>query len=1006
MANPNRVSHYENHINELNIEGLDFPVDARRISIFEKHNPQYSINVFTIKKKSKDSRRKRSSGSHMIEFYRVAKSLKPRHVNLLLISENGRSHYVYIKNLSKLLYSQVSRHGSAALILCELCLSTFKTEAIRDEHVNSGQCLRSQVVFPIDKPVLQFEKHERGLPVPAAIYLDTECRLEPIERSVGGGKTIPIQKHVPISYAYKIVTLEPDEQLKEMRFYRGPNAMEHMVASLRKDGAYIYNTYFHKNLPMVMTAADTLAFERATKCHICKKKFKNFRNFQNFDDQSAKAPESKVRDHCHYTARYRGAACNSCNLRYQIGSYLPILIHNLNYDLSLFIRELAKYPDELRVVPYHKEKYVSISQVIKMNDGNRKNLELRFLDSSKFLSAPLSTLASSLDDGDFKILKSIYRKPEDQKLLIRKGVFPYDWFSDESKFDVQEFPKKEDFYNILTSSHVSDADYRHGEAVFKHFKCRNMGEYSDLYLKTDVMLLADVFETFRKLIMEVYELDPCHYLTLPSLSWDAMLKTTGVKLDLITNQELYDFIQRGIKGGITQLNVKEAKANNKWMKDKYNPNEPDVCLDYYDANNLYGKAMCSNLPEKNFEFLDIHDNETEFERVISTPDESDTGYILEVDIVYDSSLHDMHDDLPFCPQKKKPPGGKHEKLLLDFEDKKNYVIHYTYLKQALRNGLRVSKVHRILRFKQSAYLKPFIDKNNALRSATRNQFKKDLWKLFNNATFGKSVERTENRRTVKLTTKWNTADQSISASKLIARPNFHSYSIFSEDFVAIEMKPLKIKLDRPNYIGMVVLDHSRDIMYKFFYDYLKKKFADKLRLIYVDTDAFLFKTEVPDFKDMIRDDLHEHFDTSDYKQRELEQYNFPDVNKKVLGKFKDECNGFPLTHFVGLRPKCYCIEIQEKDKSVSKAKMKGISKHVVKNYGLHPYLNTLRTGDPFMCRMHRISSKLHQITTIELTKVGLTSKDDKRFEIPGTKETLAWGNHRIQNYINQERIDI
>lgn len=246
-------------------------------------------------------------------------------------------------------------------------------------------------------------------------------------------------------------------------------------------------------------------------------------------------------------------------------------------------------------------------------------------------------------------------------------------------------------------------------------------------------------------------------------------------------------------------------------------------------------------------------------------------------------------------------------------------------------------------------------------------------------------------------TSWDRDGNGNSASKLIALPNFHSLSIFTENFVAIELTPLELKIDRPNFIGLVVLDHARDIIYDFWYNYLKPQFEKKIQLVYVDTDAFLFKTDTADFKADIKDDLLKHFDRSDYPQEMLDKYDYPCVNKKVLGKFKDECNGFPLTQFVGLRPKCYGIEIEKPNRTEVKARMKGVSKSVVKNLDLGPYLHTLRTGERFMAKMRRFNSKKHQITTVEINKVGLTSTDDKRFEIPKDpkRRTLAWGNKDI-----------
>ena len=353
-------------------------------------------------------------------------------------------------------------------------------------------------------------------------------------------------------------------------------------------------------------------------------------------------------------------------------------------------------------------------------------------------------------------------------------------------------------------------------------------------------------------------------------------------------------------------------------------------------------------------------------------------------------MHDLHNDFPFCPESKIPPNAKHPKLLLDFSNKKNYIIHYLNLQQIVRNGLKITKVHKMLKFSQSKWLKPYIELNNQKRTEAKTSFEKDFYKLMNNVIFGKSVEAKENHKVVHLVTQWKASGKKISAEKLIAKPTFQSISVFDDEFAAIEMMPVKVKLNRPTYVGFTVLENSKHIMYEFMYSYLLPKFGDKFKLCYVDTDAFLFQVKVDDFMGEIRNDVEKYFDTSDVADETLKKHNIKKCNKKVLGKFKDECNGYPLVHFVGLKPKCYAIEIQDKDTNVIKTRLKGVSKSVVRNYDLQPYIQTLHSGEPYISNMTRIQSKLHNLKTVKEQKIAITNIDDKRFQIPGTYNTLAW----------------
>ena len=223
------------------------------------------------------------------------------------------------------------------------------------------------------------------------------------------------------------------------------------------------------------------------------------------------------------------------------------------------------------------------------------------------------------------------------------------------------------------------------------FKIKNFGEYHDLYVQSDTLLLADVFENLRKVCMKICELDPAYFLSAPGLAWNACLKKTEVKLELLTDNDKLLMSEEGIRRGMCQAIYHYAKANNKYMKN-YNKNALITYLMYLDANNLYGWAMLQKLPVGDFKWTE-KDNFNE--KFIKNYDvDSDIGYLLEVDVHYPRNFHRLHSDLPFSPERKKI--NKCSKLVNILHDKKNYVIHIRALKQALDHRLKLTKVHKVI----------------------------------------------------------------------------------------------------------------------------------------------------------------------------------------------------------------------------------------------------------------------------------------------------------------------
>ena len=398
----------------------------------------------------------------------------------------------------------------------------------------------------------------------------------------------------------------------------------------------------------------------------------------------------------------------------------------------------------------------------------------------------------------------------------------------------------------------------------------------------------------------------------------------------------------------------------------YNKNEESSYIQYLDANNLYGWAMSQKLPKNNFKW--VEDTSRINEEFIQNYNENiNKGYILEVDLIYPKKLHDLHSDLPFLPKRMKI--DKCKKLVCNLHNKKKYVVHIKSLKQALNHGLKLKKIHRIIEFNQKAWLKPYIDMNTELRKLAKDDFEKDLFKLMNNAVSGKTMGNIRKHRNIKLVT----TDKK--RNKLVSESNYHTINYISEDLSIIEMNKTKVKMNKPIYLGLSILDISKILMCEFWYDYIKPKYNDNVKLCYMDTDSFIMNIKTNDFYKDIANDVEKRFDMSNY---EVNRPLPTGKNKKVIGLMKDELGGKIITEFVTLRPKTYSY-LSDDGKEDKKAK--GTKKCVIKRMiKFDDYKNCLLKDKVLLKSQQRFTSKKRDVYTENVNKIALRNNDDKRIE--------------------------
>jgi len=725
----------------FNVKGLQFPMEAKDASKFLTKNPNLDLSINILYRTKSDEvfplEYKLGGGKYT--------------ATLLLTETESGGHFLLVKN-PDLYLRQVYRKGLISYqktFFCLNCFSSFNSSRTKEEH--SELCMMNKPRIektPTDNNWISFRNYERKHWLDYIAYLDFECVLPNSKQKCdicsslkckcdqsGTSGTSIINEQRPICYSF--VILDKHNNVIHERTYAGVDAhLDFMNHLLEQEELWIKGMLETK-INLDMTFRDTSKFNNATDCYICRK---------TFDETVA-----KCRDHCHFSGKYLGAACQPCNLRRRRPNTLKIFIHNASkYDMHFIIKSIPEFRQKIEyigVLPYNGENF----RTLRLNS-------FEIMDSLAFLQASLGQLAADLklSNHSYKILRQTYLVREKGhfckkklEMVLSKSFFPYEYCTSYEKMaNTTSLPKLKRFYSKLSEQSISMEDHKFAKQVWKEYKCGNLIDYCKLYCKIDVILLAEIFQKFRKEMMAFSSLDPAHYISLPAYGYDSMLLITGARLELPTDINMVHFIEKGKRGGVSFINNRHLYTEKEETEETEERNlQTDAQKEeivYIDANNLYGLSQIQKLPIDSFRWL----SKEEVKNFSLTDDfEGEKGYFVECDLKYPTHLHKLHSNYPLAPEIlevnfenlspyaqtaiEKTDGKrkyKDVKLMSTFHDRIKYVCHVKNLCLYVSLGLELTKIHRVLEFRQEAMFKPFIEKTTTARQNAKSKFETDLFK--------------------------------------------------------------------------------------------------------------------------------------------------------------------------------------------------------------------------------------------------------------------------------------
>ena len=900
---------YQKYKKLLNIENIPFPMKNKNIRLFLKNNPKLNIKIRLF-----DSIIISNTDMKIYEHKVIGQGRNKTVVNILFHKsyKNKKSfyHYFWLKNINNIKKTIKRR------FVCVVCYEKFSTSKALNRHLLSCNSITLEV-YPPEKSYLSFDDKKAAKyasPLSIIGFADFETKLDgnyckdDFKDALKSEESFTERKNIHKIVSFSLIFVDTEGKIIFEKTFCGKNAGEYFFQTLDTIEEDLLLSICKNKASLdikSLSLEEIQRFNSATHCEICHIKFEN-------DDRL----KCKNLDHCHYTNKFRYASCTMCNLLNRSQNYIPIYFHNFcSYDSKLLLNVINK-TTKVRVPPKFLFSNLQKLRFLTYNS-------FKFKDSLEHLPSSLSKLVTELNNPyqnhtfpifhQSKIIHSFLQKNESKEkiekklklLTIGKGLYPYSLCNDAHIMKkIVEFPPIEKIFNDLTNTSCPIEDYNFAVEVYNTFNCKNLYEYTLLYNHTDTLILAEIMMVYRKIIQDHFQMDINHFLGIPGLSFNIMLKISRIKLELISDPEINNFFRKSIRGGMSFIATRMAKSD-------YINSNVENCkkrmnhIRYIDGNNLYGSQMLFDLPTEDYKFEDKMfikkiENRIKNKKPI---DISKRGMFLEVDLDYPKESHKHHKDFPMAPERyqvtynelspinqflynKMKKGNSQntyceEKLIPTFHARKQYILHIKCLLFYLSHGLRLKKIHRIVSFKQKPFLKDYILTLTHLRSraAENNQtFFVNVFKLLANSTYGKFAQNPNNFTYAKLCLCEKDLKKAINSKRFL-----HA-CIINQDVAIVEYKPEKIVYDSPFSVAATILDLAKLHLYHYYYDVLKPTFApDEIKLLMTDTDSLIFSVNCENFFDKYK--KLPLFDFSNFKKTNV---LYSSINRKALLFFKDE----------------------------------------------------------------------------------------------------------------------
>ena len=665
--------------------------------------------------------------------------------------------------------------------------------------------------------------------------------------------------------------------------------------------------------------------------------------------------ENKIKivhhDHAFKENDILGFICRECNLQIKNDKSIPIYFFNgMKYDNSILLKFLCDiYKDELTL------KCIGNScESFKTIDFKFKNMKYSFklLDISNFIKGSLSKLSENLLD-EYKIITKKHF-PNNFELLKEKTCFPYEWITKENIHD-KDLPSIDKFYSSLKLQNISQKEYDKTLEIYKKLKCKNVKDYLEIYMKLDICLQADIFNTFRNTIWDKFEIDCSKYITSCSLSLDLMLKYTKVKIELFKDITMFDYTDSSIVGGLCVASQNIADNDN----GKSTISSCDVC-------SLYPYVMSQKLPISNYKFV------SNFNRSKYGQSKS-FGCLLNVEIYTTKKVKNdkilsqfpalvsktsiKYDQLSDFQRKNLKENYKSsEKLINHLGYDKNSYISFEMYEMLKSLGYRIN-IKRILEYRHSNFMKPYIDilfERKSYYKSIGDVGMSNTFKILMNSLFGVTMTRAERFKNFKIVTTEEQVD------KQVKKPNFNSRNIINDNLSILEMEKLSVVYNYPILIGSIILQNSKVYMHNYLYKIYPKLFGDDYKVLYMDTDSIYSKLNI-----------------SYEKYLEILENN-KDLFGEYIGQMEVENLHKPIKEFISLSSKCYSY-INKDDINISHTK--GISDSYSKKYIDHKLFKEtlLNNNKPDKISFNTIQIKNQKISTKMIIKNNIEFLNDKRY---------------------------